>query len=96
MVENLEHAGGLNGPAPKHRKIPLGLEPTTLSRDENLVFDSWLKTHLSGLYQDVLGEPLPDELNELVERFKATRYLRSGNGKVTTIASGPSTLASRF
>jgi hypothetical protein len=94
MAENLEHAGDLVGPKLKRGEIPVGLGETTLSRDERLVFERWLRPHLSGLYQEVLAEVLPDEMNEIVERFKATRSPGNGDGKLAVRASGAASQAS--
>lgn len=82
MAENFEHASDRAGPAPKHGDLMAKLQQTTLSRDEYLVFEGWLKGHLNKLYKEVLKEPLPSDLNEIVERFKTTRDRQIGTDGV--------------
>jgi hypothetical protein len=87
MAENIEHASDLYGPKSKRDEIMVRLEPSALSRDELLIFEQWLSDHLSKLYQDVLKEPLPNDLNEILEGFKSTRRGQNGNGQSAPAAS---------
>ncbi len=55
---------------------------------EAMIFENWLKAHLCKIYQDVLGEPLPQEMRDIVEQF-------SGQGQQKFGKRNPSTIASR-
>ena len=43
------------------------------NRGTNAVIERWLQLHLRQLYQEVCNEPLPSELNEMVDRFRIRR-----------------------
>lgn len=43
------------------------------NRATNAVIERWLQLHLRQLYQEVCNEPLPSELNEMVDRFRIRR-----------------------
>ncbi len=43
------------------------------NRATNAVIERWLQLHLRQLYQEVCNEPLPSELNEMVDRFRRRR-----------------------
>lgn len=43
------------------------------ARGTNAVIERWLQLHLRQLYQEVCNEPLPSELNEMVDRFSGRR-----------------------
>jgi len=87
MAKNLENPGNRRGPTAESDKVLTRLEELRLLNSEMLVFENWLKAHLGRLYQDVLGEPLPNELHEIAERLRATRRLQRGDCKPATIAS---------
>ena len=87
MAENIKHAGEPVDTTP--RMAAESGEPF-LSRDESLVFEQWLRVHMSKLFQEVLREPLPNELNEIVERFEALRCPQNNNCKPDTIESATS------
>ncbi len=43
------------------------------NRGTNAFIERWLQLHLRQLYQEVCNEPLPSELNEMVDRFRRRR-----------------------
>ena len=85
MAENMGHARSSYGRTPERRKALRELDQTTLSRDECLIFEQWLSDHLSKLYQDVLREPLPTELSDILESLKVRRRAQAGADR----AAGP-------
>ena len=87
MAENLKYTGNPLGRATENGDLSTDVEEAGLMSSEIMVFEQWLKGHLSSLYQDVLGEPLPKELNEIVERFNASGRRPSGDCRPTMIAS---------
>ena len=50
-------------------------------RGTNAVIDRWLQLHLRQLYQEVSTEPLPSELNEMIDRFRRRRLEEEPGGK---------------
>lgn len=59
-----------------------------LSGSDMMIFENWLKAHLCKVYQEVLGEPLPQDLCEIVEKMGA-------GGQPTQDGQKPSTIAPR-
>jgi len=43
------------------------------ARGKNVVIERWLQLHLRQLYQEVCNEPLPSELNEMIDRLRWRR-----------------------
>jgi len=87
MAENLKYTGNPLGLTTGNGKLSTDVKEAGLMSSEIMVFEQWLKGHLSTLYQDVLGEPLPKELNEIVERFEAGGRRPSDDCRPTMIAS---------
>lgn len=48
-----------------------GGRPAT--RGTNTVIENWLQLHLRQLYEEVCSEPLPSELNDMIDRFRRRR-----------------------
>ena len=84
MAGNLKHAGGSLGPKTGDDQISPHVEETALLTSEIFVFEQWLKAHLRTLYQDVLGEPLPSDLSDIVERFTSDQHREGAECAATT------------
>ena len=91
MAGKLKHTGGSLGPKTEDGQISPHVEETGLLSSEIFVFEQWLKAHLRTLYQDVLGEPLPSDLSDIVERFKSDQHCEGADCAATTIASASMT-----
>ncbi len=42
-------------------------------RATNRAMENWLQLHLRQLYEEVCSEPLPSELNDMIDRFRRHR-----------------------
>ena len=51
----------------------LGPDPSFRGKGGNVALERWLQVHLRQLYEEVCREPMPDDLTEVIERFRAKR-----------------------
>ena len=91
MAETRTHACVPPGSTTEDNAKPTETEGAGPLSSDTLIFEKWLKAHLGALHQEVLGEPLPAELSEIVERLEARRRRIGDDRRRTTVASGPMT-----
>ena len=71
-----EHGGGAAQASDRSGGRPV-------QRGKNAAIETWLQLHLRQLYEEVCSEPVPNELNEMIDRFRRRRQdTEAGGDKV--------------
>lgn len=91
MSENRTQDGKARGPSGEDGAKSAETEGAGPLSSDSLVYESWLRVYLSKLHLEVLGEPLPREMNEIIERFRTSGRAAGPDRRRTTVASQPLT-----